>query len=286
MYKSPEARETVLRKRFFLFDRYFLRASQNGYMNEELKPDKYQLVLRNSINAEFLLPENQVISIDRSKFFKDTCYIWYKYPIDEQMVLQNYGEKQAQLKEKNVTYLHAFKTSTVLIGKRKNTNVAELMDKLTNDIVSRLGPRPNLFLDQGSSFVLCQFKSELETDAFLGAIESYLRENQLVFEYLHNFELTSGRMKSGGRMVRCFGKATQTVESFKGPVKEEAPRINGQVVRVESKASSEIREVSPKGNYEVVYEHFNDSLKGILILKRRKGRFKLISVAIKLYVYM
>ena len=54
MYKSPEARETVLRKRFFLFDRYFLRASQNGYMNEELKPDKYQLVLRNSINAEFL----------------------------------------------------------------------------------------------------------------------------------------------------------------------------------------------------------------------------------------
>lgn len=258
VYNGPSVRETILSKRFFHFDRYFLRASVSGYMNEMLKADAYRLIHRNCKKPN-LKKKLGVIGCDKSKFFKDTFYVTFENPIDEGSVKSN--------------VLHAFHTSTILIGKRTSggqlcTNVRDLMTKLTKDIVTRLGARPNLFLDEGSKFVLCQFKSELDTSTFMRSIESYLEANQLICEYLYNFKLTKGEMnRTDKKLADFFDKPTQTEESVKTVYREASSKVNNVEIEViilkESRVNSgEIREVSPRSNCDVVYEHFNDSLKG------------------------
>lgn len=263
VYNNPSVRETILSKRFFHFGRYFLRASGSGYMNEKLKPDTYRLIHRNCKKPN-LKDKLAVIGCDKSKFFKDTFYVTYENPLDASSVKSN--------------ALHAFHTSTILIGKRTSggqlcTNVSDLMTKLTKDIVTRLGARPNLFLDEGSKFVLCQFKSELDTSTFMRSIESYLEANQLICEYLYNFKLTKGEMnRADKKPAEFFDKPTQTEESVKKVCREVSSKVNNVEIEATSREDSvskearvnsgETREVSPRSNCVVVYEHFNDSLKG------------------------
>ncbi len=237
IYEHQAAKQVVLAKRFFTYKQYFLRASESGYKFEILPTNPVVVVLTNANDSkpelfgEYLLPDNPVASVQRSMFFPNTAYITYRSAIDQSLLQKRYLKKQVNRKI-SIQYLKAFKTSTILIRHRNLKNTDNLMEKLTADIYKRLGPKPNIFLDQFSSFLICQFKSDLDSDKFLELIRGYLNENNLISEYLFNFELI--KEEDGSGVV-------------------EKPGLQAESIEFES------------GEHQSVYECFNDLLKGKIL---------------------
>lgn len=242
-YEHSSSKEKVLTKKFFAYKQYFIRSSESGYMNETFDFDQKTLILYNIENdrsmaelfAEYLLPDNEMTEIKKSEFYPGTFYITYQDPIDQELVQKRYLKKKDLLKSP-VEYLPACQTSTVLIRPKHNANINQLMKKLVDDIYTRLGPKPNVFLDQTLQFVVCQFMSNLDTQNFLRLIENYLQQNQLVSEYCYSFKL-----------IKNFQEAT-----------------NDNSTRSDKKTQTELGEKAPvEDQYESVYMCFNQKLKGL-----------------------
>lgn len=260
-YEQHTAKNTVLEKKFFHFKQYFLRASELGYKKEQLKSNPNLLILTSiqddkdnckvELFAEYLLPDNPLESIEKSSFFTNTYYVTYKDCIDQELLHKRYLKKQDSLKNP-IKYLTAFQTSSILIRNiSRSTNVNQLMKTLTADITSRLGSKPNIFLDQFKNYLLCQFKSELDTSKFIDSIRPYLVQHKLTSEYCYNFELTNNDVSQSSK-ADCIDKPTQTELCDKKSTKPNS-NVNNTVPSV------------LLNEHEAVYECFNDTLKGISI---------------------
>lgn len=283
VYEFPAAAQTVLTKRFFTLKSYFLRSSTNGFLKETYDINKRQIIIKNIENdpenlkvelyAEYLMPDNSVSSIAKSQFQNKTFLITYNEDIDFKIIEQRYLKKQESKNAKSfekIEYLKSMKTSTIIIRSRsKKQTTDSIMKKLTTDIYSKLGDKPNIFLSQGINFVLCQFKSELDTDQFLKSIQEYLEENRLVCEYCSNLALIKDGLYQTNNVKIDKPTQTETVNhkvSNNGSITTNSHEVKTGPVEHNN---NDAMKANSSANYDEVYQCFNDALKGRYLFFKR-----------------
>jgi len=132
VFEDNETKQRILERKFFMFNEYYLRASELGYAKESYDLDKSRLVVRNidiqlkngdttsneylmiKLYAEHLSPDNDVLAIAQSKLVPNTFYITYKDEFEWDKLLLRYNKKTS-LRNAKVELIKSFKTNAFII---------------------------------------------------------------------------------------------------------------------------------------------------------------------------
>ena len=212
VYTNSDTAKRVLKKRFFSFHNYLLRASENGYQNDVYPLNKRKLIIHNvhidleeenasesnyliiKLYAEHLSPDNDILDICQSKIFANTFIVTYANDIDKEMVLIRYNKKPT-LRKQQVDLIDTHRLNSCLI-RGKNDKEDQVKLKL-NELINKCKYfietiRP---VEMSDEFLLIvQFDlsfddEENECENMFESIQSFCSSNNVVVEMCHNFEL-------------------------------------------------------------------------------------------------
>lgn len=198
-YEETDAQERILAKKFFKFQNYFLRSSENGHKRNDLyaldtnkiilsnfEPNEEDLVVQ--MYAEYLLPDNSVIDVECMQMISNSFCITFQDKIDFERLNLRYNKKQ-KLRNRQIQLLNAFKTDTLIIGKKsgKIPEIDNVYNKLHENFPSTLKSdmKPFMFIEKTGKFIVCQFEdSNIELLAKI-----ILKEKKFIFDQCLNFDL-------------------------------------------------------------------------------------------------
>jgi hypothetical protein len=166
VYTTLDTAKRVLKRRFFSFSNYLLRASESGYQKDVYPMDKRNLILRNvhidlnngdsgdrgecvskdyliiKLYAEHLLPDNEIVQIVQSKIFAHTFVVTYAHDFDKEKLSERYSKKST-LRNIRVDLVDCYRLNAYIImsGSGDVVNDDEVKQKL-NDLIS--GHRPEI----------------------------------------------------------------------------------------------------------------------------------------------
>jgi len=218
VYTNSDAAKRVLKRRFFSFSNYLLRASESGYQKDVYPMDKRNLILRNvhidlnddggvdcvskdyliiKLYAEHLLPDNEIVQIVQSKVFAHTFVVTYANDFDKEKLGERYGKKSTH-RHIRVDLVDCYRLNAYIIS---GGGVNDVVKQKLNDLIS--GHRPEIkckyFIDavhnNTSNAVVIQFDQEDDDDderrhkVLIELMQSFCSSNRLEFETCHNFEL-------------------------------------------------------------------------------------------------
>ena len=216
VYTNLDTAKRVLKRRFFSFHNYLLRASENGYQNDVYPLNKRKLIIRNvhidleeenasgsitttsnhliiKLYAEHLSPDNDILDMSQSKIFAHTFIVTYANDIDKEMVLTRYNKKST-LRKQQVDLIDCHRLNTCIIrGKNDKEDGVKL--KLNELIKCKHFIETIRPLEMSDEFLLIvQFDlsfddEENECENIFETIQSFCSSNNILVEMCHNFEL-------------------------------------------------------------------------------------------------
>lgn len=162
IFTDNQIAQGVLIKRFFILNNYSLRASLNGYINDDYPIDKKKLICRNlgielNVNkslhpmvimrlfANHLLPDNEILQINQSKIFPSTYTFTYKKEFNKEMLLAKYYENQVPENQKD--FMDCFYLNSFIIKKKYSFILEDDLNKKLDIVILNVKVDCKYFID-------------------------------------------------------------------------------------------------------------------------------------------
>lgn len=209
VFEDNQTKQRILKRKFFMLNEYYLRASELGYAKESYELNKCELAIRNidiqlqngdttsndyliiKLYAEHLSPDNDVLAIAQSKLIPNTFYITYKDEFEWDKLLLRYNKKQS-LRNAKLELFNSFKTNAFIIKSNGSEELdSNLVKNLLTDQILALGMKTKFFLDEAKSYVIFQFESndDNEVGQLMSSISKSKEGKKFTVEYCHSLRL-------------------------------------------------------------------------------------------------
>ena len=134
VFSDMETKRRVLKRRFFQFNSFLLRASDSGYQSDVYAMDTRKLLISNidvdideaqlldknknylvvKLYAEHLLPDNDIVDIKQSKVFPRTFLVTYTHDFEKEKLNARHAKKP-MLRNQTVELYDCMRTYSLII---------------------------------------------------------------------------------------------------------------------------------------------------------------------------